>query len=280
MDILCRICFGSLFNGREGSSGKEEMFPVISESVLPLSNPTLPLNTEGLLTVLSNAERLPPKSQDNGIKDEKGMEIRVETGSTQVESPLDEADTVDEVKEQMNTALSYNALRLIHKLSQNSDYLSVLFDNTSLLSILKRMVTVCLSQNDGCNRKHILHTSLLLYSPYSLHQRATLTMENNYRASHQLNLLCDITIRYCRLYNPDEISSILKISPQNFELMSFSLLPVLIMKHSILDFTFLLNFFKSEIPVLCSTSTAKRQILWRVLKMVAGNLPGCYDDDV
>jgi hypothetical protein len=227
-----------------------------------------------LPSALSNAEHLSSELQENvGNKGEMDVDMKVEGNSTslhaQAESTPTEVDTVDEAKEQMNAALSYNALRLIHKLAQSSNHLSVLFDNSSLLSTLKRMVPICLSMNDCCNRKHILHTSLLFYSTYTLHQRATLTMENNYRTSHQLKLLCDIIIRYCRLYNPVGVNST-SISAQNFEVMLFSLLPVLIMKHSIIDFTFLLDFFKSEMPILCSTASAKRLILWQILKMVAG----------
>lgn len=276
MTLLCSICFSSVSNGREDGGCGTEKIPLVTADTMLMP---------GSLTLAPISESFsisPLMSQENAsCKDEIAFETKVETGSASLaptqagSAPIETGKgTGDEATEQLNAVLSYNALRLIHRLSQNSNFLCVLFDNPSLLSTLRHMVAVCLAKNEGSNRKHILLTSLLSFSSHSLHQRATVTMENNYRDAHQLKLLCDIIIQYCRLYNPDAVSSISIVSSQNFELMSFSLLPVLTMKQCIIDFTFLLDFFKLEIPILCSSSSAKRQILWKLLNMVAGKLGG------
>ena len=55
-----------------------------------------------------------------------------------------------------------------------------------------------------------------------------------------------------------------------FQKMIFSLLPVLTMKISIIDFTFLSDFFKFEFPLLSCSPTAKKEILRKTFDLVAG----------
>ena len=55
-----------------------------------------------------------------------------------------------------------------------------------------------------------------------------------------------------------------------FQKMVFSLLPVLTMKTSIIDFTFLSDFLKFEIPMLTCSPSAKKEILRKTFDLVAG----------
>ena len=55
-----------------------------------------------------------------------------------------------------------------------------------------------------------------------------------------------------------------------FQKMVFSLLPVLTMKTSIIDFTFLSDFLKFEVPMLSCSPSAKKEILRKTFDLVAG----------
>lgn len=171
----------------------------------------------------------------------------------------------EDVAQQKKATLAYNALLLLRKLSERCP--TALYSNPALLSTLRQLVPVYLAISEGCNSSHVLSGSILPYADSSLHQKASLTMEMAYRNAHQLKVLCEIIIRYCRS-NPADATS--THSFDTFELMSFSLLPVLTMKICILDFTFLVDFYRSEIPYLCYSPPAKKQILRKTFSLVAG----------
>ena len=171
----------------------------------------------------------------------------------------------DEATEQKNATLAYNAIRILKKLSEKAP--GILYNNLNLLAALHHMLPVCLANSEASNNKHILATSLLNHSGYQVHQRASVTMEIAYRNAHQLKLLCEVIIQYCRT-NPADANT--PHSSEMFEQLSFSLLPVLTMKLSIVDFTFLLDFFRAEMPMLCASSSAKKQMLRKTFSLVAG----------
>ena len=134
--------------------------------------------------------------------------------------------------------------------------------------ILRQLVPVCFEISEKTQTNPHQHNPLTFLGPGPPpHHRATLHMETAYRNAHKLRLLCEIIIQYCRT-NPANASS--SQSSETFELMTFSLLPVLTMKLCAVDFTFLSDFFKSEIPLLCTSAAAKKQILRRSFGVVAG----------
>jgi hypothetical protein len=182
--------------------------------------------------------------------------------------PLDAipgAGIEEDVAQQKKATLAYNALLLLRKLSERCP--TVLYSNPALLCTLRQLVPVYLAISEGCNSSHVLRGSTLPYADSSLHQKAAVTMEMAYRNAHQLKVLCEIIIRYCRS-NPADANS--SNSFDTFELMAFSLLPVLTMRICILDFTFLVDFYRSEIPYLCFSPPAKKQILRKTFSLVAG----------
>lgn len=226
----------STTNGIAGDSGAAPG----SESMMPLSVPPI----------------IAPKEEVHPNVDQGGEDVLV--------PPME-----DEPAEQRNAALLYNALRIIKKLSEKSPH--ILYSNHQLLSTLTQLVPQCQASNESTTSKHILLTSLLSFSSYSLHQRATIAMENAYRNAHQLSLLSEILIGYCRLHPyPTDADSLLQPGrSQLFEDTFFSLAPVLTMKSCILDFTFLLDFYRSEVPFLCSSSHARKRIIRKTFNLVA-----------
>ena len=209
----------------------------------------------------------------------------------------------DEATEQRNATLVHNSFQIIKKLSFLSPY--VLFDNYNFLLNLQSMIPICLLNCENSNNKHILQTNLLPFSNYSVHQKAIVTMEIAYRNANQLKLLCEIIIQYCRSYPADSNTNLFEKENDNkvninesikkynitntkikdgntnsninnihtielFEKMFFSLLPVLAMKTCIIDFTFLSDFLKFEIPILCSSPSAKKEILRKAFDLIAG----------
>lgn len=134
--------------------------------------------------------------------------------------------------------------------------------------ILRQLVPVCFEISESTQTSPHQHNPLPFLGPGPpSHHRATLHMETAYRNAHKLRLLCEIIIQYCRT-NPASANS--SQSSETFEMMTFSLLPVLTMKLCAVDFTFLSDFFKSEIPLLCTSAAAKKQILRKSFGVVAG----------
>ena len=166
---------------------------------------------------------------------------------------------------QRSATFAYNALRLLQKMAERCP--SILFSNPSLLSVLRHLVPLCLTMSESSVSVPPSSPATLVFLDYALHLKGIVTMETSYRHAHQLQLLCEIIIQYCRLHKADSQSL---FGYDTFELMAFSLLPVLTMRLCILDFTFLLDFFKNEVPSLCTSPASKKKILRKTFNLVAG----------
>ena len=172
----------------------------------------------------------------------------------------------EDAASQRSATLAYNALRLLQKMSERCP--SILFNNPSLLSVLRHLVPLCLTISEGSVAVHPPSPTTLVFLDYAQHLKGIVTMEAAYRHAHQLQLLCEIIIQYCKMHRSDSTSHL--FGYDTFELMAFSLLPVLTMRLCILDFTFLLDFFKRDVPSLCTSPASKKKILRKTFSLVAG----------
>jgi hypothetical protein len=242
--MLSKLCFNSMLTEEDKEGGKDTKCSDSSDAALSDSASGTGTGSVGEETVGDSARPgVPPLPLD----------------------AIPGAGIEEDVAQQKKATLAYNALLLLRKLSERCP--TVLYSNPALLCTLRQLVPVYLAISEGCNSSHVLSGSILPYADSSLHQKASVTMEMAYRNAHQLKVLCEIIIRYCRS-NPADANS--SNSFDTFELMAFSLLPVLTMKICILDFTFLVDFYRSEIPYLCFSPPAKKQILRKTFSLVAG----------
>ena len=275
--LLTPYCFRPLLRKeedkiKENTEGKEK----INNSVAVregTSDSTALVPSSTSTTATDSKENIP-------IKSEKEHSLSLKLPGT--------FSAEEEAVEQRHAILSYNTFRILKRLSQCAPL--ILFNNIPFLNALQHMIPICLQNTEiNCYNK-ISQSTTLPYSGYSLHQKAVVAMEITYRNAHQLKLLCEIIIEYCRS-NPADANN--SSTPHNnthstthtntsnthsshnthnemFEQMIFSLLPVLTMKTCIVDFTFLFDFLKFEVPVLCASASAKKQLLKKTFYLVAG----------
>ena len=253
VNILLKLCLIPLLKkeedqDKEGSEGSGKYFEGASDAT-----------SDALQGGQKDPSRLPLPPFKPGIISGLGAGQRAGTGAGAG------AGAEEDAAAQRSATLAYNALRLLQKMSERCP--SILFSNPSLLSVLRHLVPLCLTMSESSVAVPPPSPATLVFLDYALHLKGIVTMEASYRHAHQLQLLCEIIIQYCRLHKADSQSL---FGYDTFELMAFSLLPVLTMRLCILDFTFLLDFFKNEVPSLCTSPASKKKILRKTFNLVAG----------
>lgn len=257
VNILLKLCLIPLLKkeedqDKEGSEGSGKYFEGASDAA-----------SDALQGGQKDPSRLPLPPFKPGVVSGLGTGQRAGTGVGAGGGAG--AGGEEDAAAQRSATLAYNALRLLQKMSERCP--SILFSNPSLLSVLRHLVPLCLTMSESSVAVPPPSPATLVFLDYALHLKGIVTMEASYRHAHQLQLLCEIIIQYCRLHKADSQSL---FGYDTFELMAFSLLPVLTMRLCILDFTFLLDFFKNEVPSLCTSPASKKKILRKTFNLVAG----------